>query len=105
MTWARRKDSTHQLVKDALEAHGWVCLDVSRAPLAVDLVIAKGSRVVLVEVKGPKGKATKGQIEILKYWPAETAILRSVEDVQALSRSGQDRCQPTGAVRSPGATS
>ena len=89
MTWARRKDGTHKAVQTALERLGWVCLDVSRAPLAVDLVIAKAGRVVLVEVKAKKGTLTKGQVEILKYWPAETAVLRDIDDVLALNRSGQ----------------
>jgi hypothetical protein len=87
MTWARRKDGTHQIVVNALKACGWVILDVSRAPLAIDLIIAKAGRTVLVEIKAPKGKLTKDQETILKCWPAEVAVLRSVEDVLKLSAS------------------
>ena len=96
--WAAKKDVSHSAVVEALEATGWSVLDVSRAPLAVDLVIAKAGRVVLVEVKAAKGTLTKGQVEILKYWPAETAVLRSIDDVLALNRSGQASDKQTGAV-------
>jgi Holliday junction resolvase-like predicted endonuclease len=83
--WAAKKDATHQTIQTALERLGWVCLDVSRAPLAIDLVIAKAGRVVLVEVKSKTGRLSLGQVEILKYWPAETAILRDLSDVERLN--------------------
>jgi hypothetical protein len=85
MPWARKKDSTHQAVLHALRTYGWTVLDVSRAPLCVDLVIARQQRVVLVEVKDRTGKLTDAQKLLLSSWPGETAILRSLEDVARLT--------------------
>ncbi len=82
--WARKKDSTHQAVLEALRAYGWSILDISRAPLCVDLVIAKADRVVLVEVKDRTGKLTEAQKLLLSSWPGETAVLRSLDDVARL---------------------
>jgi hypothetical protein len=64
-------------------------LDVSRAPLTVDLIIAKGQRVVLVEVKSKTGKLTKAQAYLFWHWPAEVAVLRSVDDVLKLNHAKQ----------------
>ena len=85
MPWARKKDSTHTQVLEALRDYGWSALDISRAPLCVDLVIAKAGRVVLVEVKDRTGKLTEAQKALLASWPGETAILRSLEDVARLT--------------------
>ena len=83
--YARRKDGPHAIVLQALRAYGWSVMDVSRAPLCIDLVIAKAGRVVLVEVKDRTGKLTEAQKALLASWPGETAILRSLEDVARLT--------------------
>jgi len=83
--YARRKDGPHAIVLQALRAYGWSVMDVSRAPLCIDLVIAKAGRVVLVEVKDRTGKLTDGQKLLLSSWPGETAVLRSLEDVARLT--------------------
>lgn len=87
MPYARKKDSEHAEVVQAFAYYNWEVLDVSRAPLAVDLVVAHRiqRRVVLVEVKGKRGKLTEGQSEIFARWPGETAICRSLEDVARLT--------------------
>ncbi len=85
MPYARKKDSTHAMVLEALRAYSWTVLDISRAPLCVDLVIAKAGRVVLVEVKDRTGKLTEAQKALLASWPGETAVLRSLEDVARLT--------------------
>ncbi len=98
--WAAKKDTTHKTIVEALEACGWAVLDISRAPLTVDLAIAKKGRgTILVEVKTGKNKLTDGQWKILSYWPAETAVLRCVDDVLALNRSGQDISPPQRGLR------
>jgi hypothetical protein len=96
--WAAKKDTTHGPVIDALIACGWYVMDVSRAPLVIDLIIAKAGRVVIVEVKSRSGRITKRQADIFAEWPGETAILRSVKDVLALNRSGQVSDKQTGAI-------
>jgi hypothetical protein len=96
VTWARRKDGTHKAIQTALERLGWQVLDVSRAPLTVDLVIAKSGRVVLVECKAEKGKLTEGQNDLFSRWSGETAVLRGIDDVLSLNRSGQAPAPPPG---------
>jgi hypothetical protein len=96
VSWARRKDSTHKAIQTALERLGWQVLDVSRAPLTVDLIIAKAGRVVLVECKAEKGKLTEGQNDLFNRWSGETAVLRGIEDVLILNRSGQAPAPPPG---------
>lgn len=86
MTWARKKDSTHQAVCEAFRAFGWTVMDVSRAPLCVDLVVARHGRTVLVEVKDRTGKLTEAQRALFARWPGETAVVRSVDDVERLTR-------------------
>jgi predicted transcriptional regulator len=85
MPWARKKDGTHAIVVAALRAYGWEVLDISRAPLCIDLVAARHNRVVLIEVKDRTGKLTAGQAAIMSRWPGETAVIRSFEDVARLT--------------------
>jgi hypothetical protein len=85
MPYARKKDVTHTIVVQALRAYGWTVMDCARAPLCIDLVIAKAGRVVLVEVKDRTGKLTDNQKLLLSSWPGETAVLRSLEDVARLT--------------------
>ncbi len=94
MAYARKKDSTHQVVLEALRAYGWSVMDVSRAPLCIDLVAARGCRTVLVEVKDRTGKLTEGQKALLASWPGETAILRSLEDVARLTAQQGNQTAP-----------
>jgi hypothetical protein len=85
VTWARRKDGTHQAVIAAFRVFGWAVLDVSRAPLCVDLVVARHGRTLLVEVKSGTGKLTDAQRALFDNWPGETAVVRSIGDVADLS--------------------
>jgi hypothetical protein len=88
MTYARRTDSTHKAVVEAFRAAGWHVLSTFRLPNAPDLFVAKAGRTVAVEVKGPKTKLSPGQASWLSDWPGETAVVRGIEDVMALSRLG-----------------
>jgi hypothetical protein len=94
MPYARRKDTTHAAVLEALRIYGWSVMDCARAPLCIDLVAAKRisptqTRTVLVEVKDRTGKLTEAQKALLSSWPGETAILRSLEDVARLTADGK----------------
>lgn len=88
--WAAKVDGNHQEIVSALRLCGWQTADTSRVGGGFpDLVIAKGGRTILVEVKMPKGKLLPVQRAWLTSWPGETAIVRSVDDVLLLNRSGQ----------------
>ena len=86
MSYARKVDSTHASVTEAFRAAGWCVLQTFRLPNCPDLVVAKGGRTICVEVKGPKTKVTAQQQSWHADWPGETAIVRTPEDVMALSR-------------------
>ena len=86
MGYARRTDSTHKVVVEAFRAAGWHVLATFRLPNAPDLFVAKAGRTVAVEVKGPKTRISAGQHSWHADWPGETAIVRTVDDVMALSR-------------------
>lgn len=84
--YARRTDSTHRAVVQAFRACGWAVLPTFRLPNMPDLVVSKGGRTVCVEVKGPKTKITAGQRTWLEDWPGETAVVRTTDDVLALTQ-------------------
>jgi hypothetical protein len=102
-----RLDQNHKIIENALWKTGWAVLNLSQSQVegCPDLFIAKGGRVVAVEIKSPTGRLSGPQASFQKAWPGECVVLRTVEDVLALTQSGQDRCQPSGAPGSPGATS
>lgn len=62
MRWAAKRDSNEPEIVKALECAGWLVMKVSDKG-APDLLCAKNGRLVLVEVKGPKGKLTPAQVE------------------------------------------
>ena len=87
--YARKTDRTHQAVVEAFKASGWRVLQTFRLGDDVpDLMVSKAGRVVAVEVKTLKGKLKPGQQQWLDAWQAETAVVRSVDDVLQLSRGG-----------------
>lgn len=88
MTYARRTDSTHKEVVEAFRKAGWGVLQTFRlGQSAPDLVVAKAGRVVAVEVKSARGRVKPGQAEWLAAWPGETAVVRGLADVLALTRA------------------
>lgn len=88
--WAAKVDRTHVTVVAALRAHGWIVISLARLGQGVpDLLCAKGGRTVLVEVKTASGRLRAIQESFLKCWPGEVAVVRSLDDVQALNQSGQ----------------
>lgn len=79
MTYARRVDTNHAEIMQALRACGWLVIDTSRLRGFVDLVCHKRGRTVLVEVKTPKGKPTKAQLNLAEFsWPVIT--IRTLTD-------------------------
>jgi hypothetical protein len=85
--WARKKDRTHAEVVEAFQRLGWATLETWRAPHCPDLIVARGHRVVLVEVKSGKKPLTDEQRDRFAVWPGETAVVTCVEDVLKLVRA------------------
>lgn len=85
-TFAYRKDKTHVAIKQALEAYGWVVMDVSRAPYVADLIASKAGRTVCIEVKSPGQKPKPHQQRWMDHWQGECCVLTSPDQVQELSR-------------------
>jgi hypothetical protein len=86
MTWARRVDTTHKPIMEALRAAGFEVLDVSRLKGFCDLVVWRRddpATVRLVECKDRLGKPTAAQKGLLaRGCPIVT--LRTVEDAVRL---------------------
>ena len=98
-----RLDQNHKIIEQALWRCGWTVINLSQSQVVgcPDLFIAKGGRVVAVEIKSPTGRLNGFQETFQKAWPAECAVLRTVEDVLALNQSGQGADSLSGAPRVP----
>jgi len=78
--WAAKTDRSHKPIVQALRKVGCKVVSLARFGDGVpDLLVRVGSRVVLIEVKEPKGKLRPDQEAFLRDWP-ETIIVRSVSD-------------------------
>lgn len=80
-----RRDTTHGPIRDRLRE-----LEASVADTAdlgddfPDLIVGLCGSTFLVEVKGPKGKASDGQTEFARTWRGSPVVLlRSPEEAQA----------------------
>lgn len=83
MTWAKRTDSNHQAIGNALRRLGFMVLDLSRVGSGCpDYLVHLGSFWALVEVKTEKGKLRREQLEFQKTWPV--TVIRTLEDVVRL---------------------
>lgn len=84
--WARRVDGTHSAVVKALRKVGCQVFDTSRCGGGFpDLVVRatkrdiwQTPRILLVEVKTPRGKLTEDQKRFIADWP-ETVVVDSVD--------------------------
>lgn len=96
MSYARRTDRTHAVIRDTLRKCGWLVLDCSRVGGGFpDLVCIKAGRVVFAEVKD--GAKTAGNRKLrpaqvalqgeLRAAGAECVILLDVADVQTLEQA------------------
>jgi hypothetical protein len=82
---AARRDANEGAIIEALERCGWQCLQLSQRGIP-DLMLAKAGLVLLAEIKGPKGKLTKDQIDFADWWQGpRPVILRTVNDVLILN--------------------
>jgi len=87
MRRAARTDATHAAVVQAFEAMGCAVLDLSRVGAGCpDLLVARGGRMVLVEVKdGAKAASrrqlTPAQVVFHDRWPGPVVIVARDADV------------------------
>ncbi len=82
---AARVDSNHAEIVKALRQVG-----VSVQSLATigkgcpDILAAKGDKVWMIEIKGPKGKLTPDQVEWIGKWKGRVDIIRTVDEALVL---------------------
>jgi Holliday junction resolvase-like predicted endonuclease len=79
---AAKRDSVEREIIDALEACGWTVQQVS-AKDWFDLVAAKGTRTVFIEVKSGRSRLKLGQQRSFDTWPGEKHVFRSMGEVLA----------------------
>ena len=84
-------------IRDYLRLKGWFVMHVLQGlgsyRGASDFVVAKNGRVVFLEVKSPKGRQSKYQVEFQReverqrceYW-----VVRSLDDVMEMEKAGKD---------------
>jgi len=49
-----------------------------------DILAAKGDKVWMIEIKGPKGKLTPDQVEWIGKWKGRVDIIRTVDEALVL---------------------
>ena len=83
--WARRVDGNHADIRQAMRDAGCKVYDLSGAGKgAPDTIVFNPTldRLWLVEIKMPKGKLTKAQVDFHRDFPVE--IVRTVEEAVEL---------------------
>ncbi len=79
-----KRDANEPEIVQAFKAHGWSVIPMKGKGIP-DLVCFKGKtqpRVLLVEVKGAKGKLTPDQVSWHRDWAGPApVIVRTIEDV------------------------
>lgn len=82
--WAKRTDGNHTAIRDAMRAAGAEVEDLSGSGRGMPdtLVFTKDGRLMLVEIKMPKGTLTAPQVRFHARFPVY--IVRSVEDALEL---------------------
>lgn len=102
MRWAAKRDANEPEIVKALERAGWLVMKVSDKG-APDLLCAKKGRLVLVEVKGPKGKLTPAQEEAHAYLAAAGVTVHVVttpeEALIAVGAPVEGVLEPLGALQ------
>ena len=82
--WAKRTDGNHAEIRDAMRAAGAEVVDMSGSGKGMPdtMVWTQDGRLLLVEIKMPKGTLTATQVRFHARFPVH--IVRSVEDAIAL---------------------
>lgn len=98
MKWSRA-DANQQAIIDALRKTGCLVVSLTRVGRGCpDLLVCKGGRLRLLEVKLPTGKARTAQLEFQAAgWPV--SVVRSVDDALALFAARQPTPPDVGGIR------
>lgn len=75
--WKNKRDTNEAEVVETLRAHGFCVIHMDKP---VDLLIGKGGRTWVAEVKMPKGNLTKPQQRFYDEWRGNKLILRTTKD-------------------------
>lgn len=91
MMRAARVDANQPEIVKAFRDLGWSVLIISQLKNCCDIVVAKGGRTILVEIKdGSKPpsqrKLTEGESKFFSTWKGIWAIVNSVDDVMAINK-------------------
>jgi hypothetical protein len=81
--YAKRRDANEPEIVDALEAAGCT---VERLDTPADLLVGKGARNFLIEVKAPGGRPTKSQKEFFARWKGQARIVETAEEALEVVR-------------------
>ena len=65
--YTRGRSREYQVLRK-LRAEGWLCSRSAASHGAVDIFAGKDGRILMVQVKSGKGRASKEEKEILKVW-------------------------------------
>ena len=78
--WAKRTDANHAEIRDAMRAAGATVEDMSGSGKGMPdtLVYTADGRLLLVEIKMPKGTLTAAQVRFHARFPVN--VVRSVEE-------------------------
>jgi len=87
--YAARRDDLEREIVDALRACGWTVHQIGARGFP-DLLLSKGKRLVLMEVKSATGKLTPAQEAFHGKHPGTIYIVRSVEDALAVVNPPKD---------------
>jgi hypothetical protein len=95
MRRAAKRDKNEMAIVDTFRRLGWSVEFLSGRGVP-DLLIGKGSTLLLIEVKGEKGKLTEDQVEWHSDWNGpKPRIVRSIDDALEISNRqllGLPRC-------------
>lgn len=85
--WAKRTDGNHKDIRDAMREAGAEVEDMSGSGKGMPdtLVYTPDGRLLLVEIKMPKGTLTAPQVRFHARFPVH--IVRSVEDALQLIKT------------------
>ena len=89
--WAKRTDGNHAEIRDAMRAAGAEVEDLSGSGKGMPdtLVYTSDGRLLLVEIKMPKGTLTAPQVRFHARFPVY--IVRSVEDALQIIQNAEVR--------------
>lgn len=80
----QKRDANEKPIVDAFRKLGWSVEPLSRRGCP-DLLVGKAGRLVLIEVKGAKGKLTEDQERWHEGWAGpKPLIVRNLDDVLAI---------------------